>query len=84
MKRKILCSVLLLSILTTSHAQFGNLLKKKKTSDESEQTSSKKEEAVDAPEDKSPSKSQAWNIGFDREINWFNLTSLGSIIVSTD
>lgn len=56
MKRKILCSVLLLSILTTSHAQ----------------------------EDKSPSKSQAWNIGFDREINWFNLTSLGSIIVSTD
>lgn len=56
MKRKILCAVLLLSILTTSHAQ----------------------------EDKSPSKSQAWNIGFDREINWFNLTSLGSIIVSTD
>ena len=84
MKRKILCSVLLLSILTTSHAQFGNLLKKKKTSDESEQAASKKEEAVDAPEDKSPSKSQAWNIGFDREINWFNLTSLGSIIVSTD
>ncbi len=87
MKRKLLCLSLLLGLLASSQAQFGNLLKKKKTGEESEQTtnnSTKKDEVVDAVKDNSPSTSQAWNIGFDREINWFNLTSLGSIIVSTD
>ncbi len=29
-------------------------------------------------------KKEAWRATFDREINWFNLTSFGTVIVSTD
>ncbi len=87
MKRKLLYVALLLSTSATSHAQFGNLLKKKKTTDTPEQSTTpatKNDEVTNTVSDNSPSKTQAWNIGFDREINWFNLTSLGTVIVSTD
>ena len=31
-----------------------------------------------------PAKKEAWRASFDREINWFNLTSLGTVVVSAD
>jgi len=31
-----------------------------------------------------PAKKEAWKATFDREINWFNLTSLGTVVVSSD
>jgi len=68
-------------------AQFGNLLKKKKgieTTTAATTEPEKKDEAVEAITDNTPAKTQSWNIGFDREINWFNLTSLGIVIISTD
>ncbi len=81
----LLLIIIIMACTNFSKAQFGNLLKKKKSTDASEEsTPTKKDEVVEAVTDNTPAKTKAWNIGFDREINWFNLTGLGTLIVSTD
>ncbi len=85
-KKFLLLSAAIISVLSTD-AQFGNLLKKKKSNDATDEkstSSTKKDEVVEAVTDNSQAKPKEWTMGFNREINWFNLTNLGTIIVSTD
>jgi len=94
MIHKLFALTLMLGTICTSHAQLSNLLKKKKTTNERVENTSKttdkgddkaKEDVVsDEVVDNSPAKKESWNIAFDREINWFNLTNLGTVIISTD
>lgn len=85
LKKFLLLSAVFISVLSAD-AQFGNLLKKKKSDDATDEKpiSTKKDEVVEASTDNSVAKPKEWTMSFDREINWFNLTNLGTIILSTD
>ena len=85
---------ILISVFTTQ-AQLKGLLNKKKdakleTKDEVKKSEKDNSSDVDSEDVESVStenvvaKKEAWQAKFDREINWFNLTSLGVVIVSTD
>ncbi len=93
-KKIIFLSLIILGSIT-AQAQLKGLLNKKKdakqeTALEDKKTSKNTPESTDNEEVESVSvenivaKKEAWQAKFDREINWFNLTSLGTVVVSTD
>ena len=91
-KTTVLMTLLICGSLTTL-AQFGKLkgmLKKKDATTENTQkvteevATTNDDDIESASTENIISKKEAWQAKFDREINWFNLTSLGTVVVSTD
>ena len=92
-KKTALLSFFILGAVLTTQAQLKGLLNKKKDPkqdtavDNNKPTKESNDDSEDVESvstDNIPAKKESWRATFDREINWFNLTSLGIVIVSTD
>lgn len=93
-KKTTLLALLIFCSALTTQAQFGKLkgmLKKKDANTETAKTETGEPTLATTDDDVEPvstdnivAKKEAWQAKFDREINWFNLTSLGTVVVSTD
>jgi outer membrane protein assembly factor BamB len=79
-------------LINQSQAQLGGLLKKKKDKDKEEKVETKNETApansggdATASDDKTMKENkQAWENNFESNIDWFSLSSVGTLIVSTN
>ena len=93
-KKITLLTLILLGGVLIAQAQLKGLLNKNKDAKQEKtvENKSSKENSNSADNEDVESvstenivaKKEAWQAKFDREINWFNLTSLGVVIVSTD
>ena len=91
-KKTVLLSFFILGSVLTTQAQLKGLLNKKKDPKQdtavdnkpAKESNGDSEDVESVSTDNIPAKKESWRATFDREINWFNLTSLGTVIVSTD